>query len=84
MLGWDDSARHPVDRLIEISDSEFEKTDYDWDQFLNYWETNFTLDVTGQAKASRMWIPSDKQQAYIRTIVDKLEFRLNEIREYNL
>ena len=84
MLGWNDSARQPVDRLIEIVEHEFEPTDYDWDQFLSYWETNFTLDVTGQAKSSRMWIPTDKQQAHIRNIVGKLEFRLHEIREYGL
>lgn len=85
MLGVSDGfreARQPIDRLIELVDHEFNDTEWSWNEFLNHWEKDFTLDVTTRGKGSKLWLPSDKQQAHIRSVVAKLEFRIKEIREY--
>ena len=74
--------REPVDRLLELVDHEFTDTEWDWNDFLNAWEKNFTVDVTQRARNSKSWKPSDKQLAHIRSIVAKLELHIREIREY--
>jgi hypothetical protein len=74
--------RGPVNRLLELVDHEFNDTDWTWNEFLNDWEKNFTIDVTEQARNSRSWLPTDKQQAHIRRVVAQLELRIGEIREF--
>ena len=74
--------REHIDRLVELVDTGFDHTDYVWHQFVNPWEKNFALDNTQNAIHDPTWIPSNKQISHIRSIIGKLEFRLEEIREY--
>lgn len=74
--------REYVERLVELVDTGFDHTDYVWHQFVNPWEENFAIDSTQHAKLDNTWIPSNKQVLHICSIIGKLEFRLEEIREY--
>ena len=77
-------ARSSVHRLIDIIDHGFENCDYVWHQFLNDWQKDFSIDITERARSSSNWTPTDKQQTHIRSIVEKLELHLYEIKEYDL
>lgn len=74
--------RKYVDRLVELVDTGFNHTDYDWHQFLNSWEKDFAINNTQKAKFDSTWIPSNKVIFHVCSIIGKLEFRLDEIREY--
>lgn len=86
MLNFNESAlehRRHIDKLVDLVDNGFDERLYDWHQFLNDWEMSFTLDTTRRARLDESWVPSDKQVRYIRSIIGKLEFHIEEIRKHH-